>query len=96
MVTAVLGLMRTDLEMVYGEFSYDESLDGGSDDVRRIGNGRLIDNIYHITGNNDEEERIEIIRSRLAGQLDTFEKELGEMQEVISNLVSDAQESIPS
>lgn len=96
--------MRTDLEMVYGDFLSDESLDGGIDDegsgehVRRIGNGELIDNRRRITGTNgpDEDAGIEDIRNRLAGQLDGFEKELGEVQEVISSLASDAQDSVQS
>lgn len=101
-VTGVLGLMRTDLAMVYGEFPYEELLDGGSDGVHRrmgsgglIDNGRIVDNRYRITENNNDEveERIKDIKSRLADQLDSFERELGDIQLVISSLASDARES---
>lgn len=99
----MFGLVRRDLEMVYGEFPHDGSLYGGSDDeesgahIRRIGNGELIDHRHRINGTNQpDDEGIENIRSRLAAQLDGFEKELGEVQEVISDLASDAQDSVQS
>ena len=87
-VDAVLGLMRADLELVYGE----SSVQDGSD--HENGSPRLLTCNETRIGDQDEvasgSESVDLAdyRIRLAGQLDIFEKELGEIQEVISALAS--------
>ncbi len=84
---AVLGLMRADLELVYGELSVQDGLNDGEDDIPRL----LNHNKTRVRDQNQSDEdpdsvNLEDFRNKLRGQLEIFEKELGEIQEVISGL----------
>ena len=76
-VKEVLDLIRVDLEMVHGEF-FNEAHNASSQGARSDGRARP-----------DDDEELKQHRERVADQLDSLEKELGELYDVVLELPAD-------